>query len=145
MSRLNILLVSENYNIGVAPTWDSAGNAVVLMTWKYPPSHVMCKIGHPEPLVSSAGSAIAGTRGFLRRKRRASASWFPPPGAPTVAAARTRRRRGRGGPRRSRVPAGGRRGQLALTDVARGRHLFDRCHLDVRDQGRVLPLEPLNL
>ena len=44
-----------------------------------------------------------------------------------------------------------RRRRLALTDVARGRRLFDGCHLerypldDVRVQGRVLPLEPLNL
>ena len=38
-----------------------------------------------------------------------------------------------------------RRRRLALSDVARGRRLFDGCHLDVRDQGRVPPLELLNL
>ena len=43
-----------------------------------------------------------------------------------------------------------RRRRLALTDVARGRRLFDGCHLerdpldDVRVQGRIRTLEPLN-
>ena len=85
--------------------------------------------------------ALAGFLGrerLLRRERRR----LPPPALATEGAAEGR----------AAVDAKvlARRRRLALTDVARGRRLFDGGHLerypldDVRVQGRVLPLEPLN-
>ena len=83
--------------------------------------------------------------GFLRRERllRRERRRLPPP---ALAAERTAKGRAAVD---AKVLAWRRR--LALTDVARGRRLFDGCHLerypldDVRVQWRVLPLEPRNL
>ncbi len=61
--------------------------------------------------------------GFLRRERRR----LPPPALAAEGAAEGRAAVDAKVPARRR-----RRRRLALTDVARGRHLFDGCHLDVR-------------
>ena len=67
---------------------------------------------------------VGALAGFLRRERRR----LPPPALAAEGAAEGR----------AAVDAKvlARRRRLALSDVARGRRLFDRCHLDVRDQGR---------
>ena len=81
---------------------------------------------------------VGALAGFLGRERRR----LPPP---ALAAERTAEGRAAVD---AKVLA--RRRRLALTDVARGRRLFDGGHLerypldDVRVQGRVRTLEPLN-
>ena len=82
---------------------------------------------------------VGALAGFLRRERRR----LPPPALAAEGAAEGRAA--------VDAKALARRRRLALTDVARGRRLFDGCHLerdpldDMCVQGRVLPLEPLNL
>ena len=92
--------------------------------------------------------------GFLRRERREGflsrerlLRWerrrMPPP-----ALAAERAAEGRAAVD-AKVLARRRHRRLALTDVARGRRLFDGSHLelerdDVRVQGRIRTLEPLN-
>ena len=81
---------------------------------------------------------VGALAGFLGRERRR----LPPP---ALAAERTAKGRAAVD---AKVLACRRR--LALTEVARGRRLFDGCHLerappdDVRVQGRVRTLEPLH-
>merc|ERR550514_1549418 len=82
---------------------------------------------------------VGALAGFLRRERRR----LPPPALAAEGAAEGRAAVD------AKVLARRRHRQLALTDVARGRRLFDGSHLelerdDVRVQGRIRTLEPLN-
>ena len=73
-------------------------------------------------------------RGFSAERRRLCPRWFPPPSAPTLPALAAERGRG------------GRAVRCKSSSAARWHDgCFERGGHDVRVQGRVLPLEPLNL